>query len=305
MPSNNILIDWFSVTFKNFSLSDIQYILGLSSASWQESNGVRGYARKLWYEGINLHFGGEFHDDIWLEMSGTGCRTYESYGANCWPALIDTALHDGHITRCDVAYDDTAGLLDIDIIYFDTFKGDYVSKAKAFDLRYSNKGKTIYIGSESSDVLIRIYDKAAERNCDEGTHWVRVELQLRDDRAAQFLSQSGDIGSVYSGVMANYLRYIDDDGSDSNRWRLPIKKYWSDFLCDADRIKLWIAPGTDYNIMHCEDFVFRQAGSAVFTLLCAYGDEKFFTRLNELRPKQLNPKYEKILRDCVNSRGNL
>ncbi|MBQ1233185.1 MAG: replication initiation factor domain-containing protein, partial [Clostridia bacterium] len=40
----------------------------------------------------------------------------------------------------------------------------------------------IYHGSPKSNMYIRIYDKAAERDL-EGIHWIRVEMQMRDEIA--------------------------------------------------------------------------------------------------------------------------
>jgi len=54
---------------------------------------------------------------------------------------------------------------------------------------------------------VRIYDKAAERGFTDGQHWVRIELQLRDGRAAEFSKIPMDIGEAFAGVLLNYLRY--------------------------------------------------------------------------------------------------
>ena len=76
---------------------------------------------------------------------------------------------------------------------------------------------------QGSSVLIRIYDKAAERGLPEGQHWVRVELQLRDERAEAFCFDPAPIGLLFRGVLVNYVRYVDDPGTDSNCWRWPMK----------------------------------------------------------------------------------
>lgn len=294
MPSNNILIDWLSWTTTDYSVYDVIEIIGLSGVHFEESYGVRGYASKLWFEGVNIHFGGEYHDDVWLEISGQGCRTFESHSSIDWSCLLSFVKSCGHLTRLDIAYDDKSGVFDMARIYQDAFNHEYVSKAKSFDLRYSDKGCTVTIGSSSSDVLIRIYDKSAERHCSSDVHWVRLELQLRDERALSFLQSSVSLGDTFVCVVNNYLRFVDSD-TDTNRWRWRMKDYWQVFIDDAQRIKLWVSPGQDYNLDRAENFVYKQAGNAVFTLIQLYGQDVFYQRLKEYRPKVLNPKYLKLL----------
>lgn len=291
---NVILYDWLSFTVTEWDLQSIIDVLGLSDVNWLSLNGVKGYGAKLWFESINIHYGGK-HEEIWVEMTGSGCRAYESYGRGDWPYLFDFVLHEGNITRLDVAFDDHTGLLDIDHVYHDTYRGEYVSRARAFQLVYSDKGKTVDIGSVHSEVLIRIYDKAKERHCAAGTHWIRVELQLRRDRARAFLELPGDLGDNFASVLLNYLRYVDPDELDSNKWRWPLKDYWSALVGEAAAISLWTAPGVEYNIDRCEDYVFRQAGSAIHTLLSIYGNDIFQDKLKSMRPRNLGDKYKKLI----------
>lgn len=292
---NIILIDWFSFTVQDYPWQMIAQEMGLPLDGWDHTHGVRGYSDRLYMDGISLHTPSELHPELWVEMSGQGCRRFETSGHGDWSRLFDFARAEGHITRLDVAYDDHNKVLDIEQLYWDTFYQRYVSKAKAYELIYSNKGVTIDIGSPSSDALIRIYDKARERNCSDGQHWIRVELQLRKDRAAAFLDLPGKIGDNWSGVMANYLRYVDADPSDSNRWRWSMKPYWAAFLKDAQAIKLWHNPGTEYNLTRCENFVYKQAGNAIKALSELYGPEVFFEKLQDQRKGPLPVKYRAIL----------
>ena len=71
----------------------------------------------------------------------------------------------------------------------------------------SSGGTSCQIGSPKSKVLVRIYDKAAERGLADGRHWVRVELQLRDKRAEEFLKIPMCIGKAFAGVLLNYLLF--------------------------------------------------------------------------------------------------
>ena len=298
MTSNLLLYDWLSFTIRDFSLNDIKAVLGLTEVTWETKTGVRGYQFRQIFNNITLHYGGELHDEIWVELSGQGCRAYESYGANNWEQLLTFVRDYSHnLTRLDIAFDDHTGVLDIDEMFNDAMSFDYISKAKSFDFRYTNAGKTIYVGSPSSDVWICIYDKAKERQDTSGAHWVRVELRLKGDRALSFISLGGSLGEKYSGVMMNYLRFVEPNLYDDNKWRWSLKDYWADFLGVASAISIYTPTGVDYNLLRCEDFVYRQAGAAASTLINIYGVDLFLKKLEEFKPKELNDKYKKLLNE--------
>lgn len=299
---NIILIDWLSFTIIGYAWQQVAEEMGLPLDGWELSHGVRGYSDRVYMDGISYHSPSDLHPELWVEMSGQGCRRFESSGHGDWLRLLDFAKSEGHITRLDVAYDDHNNVLDIDQLYWDTFHQKYISKAKAYQLIYSNKGVTIDIGSPASDVLIRIYDKSKERQCAAGEHWIRVELQLRKDRALAFLNLPGKIGDNWAGVISNYLRYVDEDANDTNRWRWPLKDYWSALLQDAEDIQLWQNPGTEYNVLRCEKFVYLQAGNAIRTLMELYGADAFFERLDQLRTGPLPAKYRSIIESYGNDR---
>lgn len=294
---NIILIDWLSFTVKDndYSIPDLVELLGLCAVPWEAGKGAHGYRDRQYFNGISIHFNGRDDMGIWCEMSGQGCRAYESLGANNYPQLFKLCQFGNlHLTRLDVAYDDHTGVLDLPTICQDCINGEFISKSDYWVAELSSKGQTVYHGSPQSDIMIRIYDKARERNCPDGTHWVRVEIQLRKDRALQFVSLPYPLGESFSGVLCNYLRYVDPDPCDSNRWRWPLKNYWGDLLCGASAIKLYVTPGIEYNLDRCEHFVYKQAGNAVEALINLYGTEKFLDKLQK-RATRPNPKYQQLL----------
>ena len=280
-------------------------LIGMHDVAWQEIKGARGYRRRMYYESISIHFDG--NDSVWLEMSGQGCRTFESFGNGDYSyifKLCEEFPEDFHLTRLDVAYDDRivpdlpgekcTGILDIKQLCDDTLALNWVGRSTEYTVTQGSKGSSIGIGSMKSDVYIRIYDKAAERGYTDGTHWVRVELQLRDKRALEFSKIDLPIGQAFCGVLLNYLRYLEPNISDSNKSRWDIAQYWMDVIDDASRISIYVKPGTEYNLLRCERYVFNQAGNAVDALIQYYGVEKFVERLSERRIRP-NPKYKSMV----------
>lgn len=293
---NKVIYDALSITSKIHGTEDLIALLGLKAVVWENVKGAHGYRDRLYWNCISIHYNGRDDMGVWLELTGQGCRAFESYGTGDYEALFDEVLENPgevNITRLDVAFDDMAGVLDIDEICEDTRAGEFVSKFSDWQVIEGSKGSSLTHGSMKSDLFIRIYDKAAERGFTDGRHWVRAELQLRRDRALSFLLSPGAIGDRFSGVLGNYLRYVDPD-DDLNRWRWPMKGYWLELLGTAARIRLYQKPGTEYNLYNLEQYVYRQAGNAISALLEIQGEELFKKKLQE-RGTYVNPKYRALV----------
>ena len=220
-----IIYDWISFSYKINNPQYIINLLGLQEFSWEQIKGSQGYSKRLYCNSISIHFDG-FNDGCWVEISGQGCRFFEEYTKSSYEELFKEILNNElyNITRIDIAFDDHDDILDISKIVSDTQVQNYISKATEWEIRLSSKGTTVNIGSPKSDVLIRIYDKAAERGKVE-ENWIRIEIQLRDARAYEFLRLDDTIGNKFRGVLLNYLRYIKPSKTDTNKRRWEIRKY--------------------------------------------------------------------------------
>lgn len=261
---NIVLYDWLSFTSKKHTPEELIQALGLTHCPWQETKGAHGYRDRKYFSCISVHYNGREDMGVWVELSGQGCRTFESLSSKSWDDLFQwITAQQLKITRLDVAFDDHTGVLDIAQIVEDTRQQHYVSRSDYWETVLSSKGSTVQIGSPKSKVLVRVYDKAAERHCEPGTHWIRVELQLRDDRAAQFC-------------------------------KLPMTDYWVDMLELVTPIRIYTAPGMDYNIDRCREYVVNQAGNAIDALLQIYGIQEFQRMIKE-RPTVENPKYTRLV----------
>lgn len=295
-----ILYDWLSFSVKHYDPGWVASMLGLGHLPWQETKGARGYRDRLYFNCISIHYNGRGDMGIWCEMSGQGCRAFETLSDlpdDKWVSLFSRIASVGaNVTRLDVAYDDHSGMLDIDQIIQDTRNKEYVSKSEYWEIIESSKGQSLQFGSPQSDTLIRIYDKARERNCPEGEHWIRVELQLRRDRAISFMNLDLSIGDSFCGVVMNYLRFILPNELDTNKWRWPLKTYWANFLDSAKAISIYQSPGMEYNLDRCERYVINQAGNAIDAYIKIMGVDYFLDAL-EKRSTKPNPKYDRLVEE--------
>lgn len=338
-PKENIfLIDWITVVFKSKTVMDVQSFLCLSVSEWTTEKKFRnGYPMTTEFSNISIWWGADqeqFYDSfvkkdgtyslaadkvrdnmgVCLNMSGQGCRSFEEFSSKSWYEFfcdLQVLLASGecNITRLDLAYDDHVGLLPLWKIHNDVKDRNFRGPAKktriiwSDDLEEDLQGLTIEIGSNKSEIMIRIYNKAAERGYDKYKHWVRVEIQLRQKRACSAVQCLGsslscdvDVGHCASGILRNYCMFVVPT-NDSNKSRWPVADYWERILQDIERIRLWKAPGEPYNFSRSEAHLIDQYHQFLYTEMLIHGSlsDLELACLREMNGKSLKPKYRRAV----------
>ncbi len=229
---NRIVVDWFTFSLKNIKTFDEAVeLLGMQDVNFEsiiggkfmyrynckyEFNGVKIFTYQDNATFLPLVGAGERDENGYLkdigvlvEMTGTGCRTYETYSDlvpsmysdtdYLWRNLfgyISNHKDVSNVNRLDLAYDDFLGFLNLDKIVDDVKSFNYVTKFRALPSYICtpipfHKGISAYnsytvnFGSRKSRTFIRIYDKRYEQKAlDICEHWVRCEIQLRAERAS-------------------------------------------------------------------------------------------------------------------------
>lgn len=302
ISQNVILWDWLTISCKDDDPEVWMQLLGMENSPWELlDHGANGYRQAYFFGSISIWFDGQPGMGCCVNMSGQGCRSFEEHGSGDYHSLFQMVIDNPerfHITRVDIAFDDHSGILDIEQIAQDTEDRLFVSRFRREriekDFKDGRPGLTVYHGSKKSDVMIRIYDKAAERGLPETQHWIRIEMQLRDDRALQFVSQQISIGVLFRGVLLNYVRYVDDPGNDSNCSRWPLKDYWQQLVDEVERIQIFVKPGVEYNVSQLDHFVFDQAASALHCAVKLYGATYVVQRVLDKDISE-NKKYMRLL----------
>ncbi|AHD07785.1 replication initiation factor domain-containing protein [Paenibacillus larvae] len=274
-PTQNGLIacvDWLQVTFKIVqNTQEIFEIFNLDPTYFKDfPTGKYGYSSHLRMSNIAIYYGGRHANmGIHVEMTGQGCRLYESLeGSLSWDKLLYKIIYgyDVNITRFDLAIDDVR--YNEDKPYFTVKKlkrklkdGECVSKFKkaremnTLDIASGeSEGHTLYFGHGSSSIQIRIYEKHHERKnkgyelYEDLSTWNRVEIQARDTRAlimAKYVAnESHKIGEVALGVLNNYVRFCVKNKNDlDHRYRWKTAPFWEKFLDGVKKLKLtMVAP---------------------------------------------------------------
>ena len=304
---SRLMYDWLSLSFRGMSVEDMIDLLGLRGCPWEIMTSGNGYTYRHFFNQISISFAEDLshvNGFLLLEMSGQGCRAFETYGTGDFDSLfrlvrgeMNKKLPDRNfrLTRLDVAFDDVTGLLDINQICDYTRKEYFTCRMKTYEVIYGSRGNSSTFGRKGSNVFIRIYDKARERGFTDGRHWIRCEIQLRSDAAVGFCSQLSDAEpwSLYSGVLSHYLMFREP-GDDSNKSRWDVCPWWLTFLDHARAVSLLSHPGVLYNLSKAEKYFFTQPIGTVKTLLKIYGTDKFIKMIKEARMPN-NPKYQQLV----------
>lgn len=271
---NLILFDWLSFTSADDDFESILTLLGLDveqySSRFTKCKGRYFYKDGFQFGGISIYANGnkdkQGRETVCCQLTGQGCRDFETFSTHKdWLELLGVLCSDPdvyNITRLDIAYDDHDGLLDIWKIKEETDKLNFVTLFRCVKPEYDVISHSITIGygkRHQSDVYMRCYDKAVERSCDPGTHWIRFEIEMHKDRAFNFareyVSNAGrGIGAVFFGVLNTYLRYvIPSDDSNKSRWSTA--SWWLDFCDDVQKISLTTLCDQDYNLLRLGNYI--------------------------------------------------
>lgn len=311
---NCILIDWFAMSFRDplVTVRDVVKLLNLPLGfeEWKQFPGRYHYRDRLSFGHISIYYNNVKPDCDFplLEMSGQGCREFETYNPAGFRHLFELAKDSEkyHMSRLDVAFDDLTGIFDIQRVYDDYKLGNWVSNSKrgqgAFDMHRREKdhlGYSIMTGSKSSEMYMRIYDKAIERGFfDEDLHWVRLELVLKQDRATNFILNPAPLGEKFRGVVSKYFRFLIPSKTDSHRDRWKTRQYWLDFLGAVEPISVFTPKNIEYNLPRLHHYVMEMAGNSVETYLRCVGLYDFFNDLLHRGTKGLTMQQRFLVQEC-------
>lgn len=325
-PDNQIIYDWLSFTTKIHSLCEVLDLLDFRPDTVRFKEQEKGryfYKKSLYFDGIHIYYDGytvkNGDQGICVEMSGKGLRNWEEYSSADYDKIFDLILKNYsldadkrkmNLTRLDVAYDDFNGILDSELLFRESELYHYCSRFNHMELKKdcdnrAVSGLTVAHGSMKSNVYIRIYDKRLEQHVEEFLeHWVRCEIQLRQENAIGFIMLKTPIEKSYFDVLNQYLRYIVPFGDDSNIRRASTAPYWLNFIRSAESRSIFNKPKNDYKIENLLNYVDNQLSGAISTYIDIIGVEKFLDNINNARKgKNLNPKY-KTLKEQADANGN-
>ena len=249
-PEILAFVDYISCTFASCTVNDLTEFLG---GEWYRREWMRnGYHRAACSGGLEIWYQGHSGMGINLTVKGAGCRELEIKTiTKGWRVFLGDLLAMGaEFSRLDIALDDHAGILSMAEIVRCRSEGLVSSRFK--DNLPNNQGRSAlerssascqFFGSRESGTMVRIYDKALQQGTEQ--HHVRVELETKGKKAKQLamkLSAEGE--NVIPGVIRATLDFkVKGKGSITHRDRWKTQPWWNQFLGEAEKIRLSVAPG--------------------------------------------------------------
>ena len=203
-------LDWLSITFETgtqmaqvFPTFDWHYVgRGMHGYNFMYRDKLTG---AIYHEaghsdemGVHLQISGDALARIRSERGGTDdglVRLLSDRHGYASRVDLTVNIHDGELTPRRMFEELKAGKLKARTRTYRFIEGS----------REHVKGETLYLGSPDSDRQLRAYDKAAELGIQNGSSWLRLELELRRLRA-----NSAFQSSVLHGVAETVTGHVGD-----------------------------------------------------------------------------------------------
>jgi phage replication initiation protein len=296
-------IDYLEGTFPDgVSVALVCDLLGLP-AFVEMPKGGGGYLEQVRSANVSVLFAGRPGMGCHFSASGKGCRELEAViGFPGWRPFLGILQEAGATpTRCDFAFDDFFGWLDLDTIIRHARERQYVARWETVDGIEGFQGaraggRTVYFGSRASDHFLRIYDKAKEQLATDGRHWIRVEGVYRRASAAEIVRRFVDRGfPAVAEVIHGSLRFTEGDASRGER--STEVAWWPAFLGGCDRAMLNLA-GPPQTIEGAKEWVIGQVAPVLAMIQEAMGVKAFGSWAGEMMAggrERWTPKHLAIL----------
>lgn len=273
-----VSMDWLGFTIFNVnSPLEVIELLGYKEEDFtQLPKGGMGYKSILQLNGYTLQILYDGKEDMGIHVNISGSSIVEVVKTFMETRKINTVFGEAYdtfdtalvtflkeisacarFTRVDLAVDDLgANFYKLDELKTILEKNDekykIVSKFRNWqeickrELTGKKTGQTIYMGSRKSETFLRVYDKRLEQmnkgSEDLGIDWIRWELELKKERAEETVNmiiERGEIGTIFTGVLNNYVRIVEN--TDSNVSRCPVSSLWEKFVSTVEKIRLYVA----------------------------------------------------------------
>lgn len=253
-------IDYLSFTIFNVEIQTIIDHLPKCDFQFMEK-GRLGYKKAIMYKGVRILYDGNEEMGIHVDASSS---------ALAWATdilYIPTIQGNVKFTRIDIACD----ILDDDfynIISIHTLNHNFKTKRrKRSEIKSYNTssnqivGRTIYFGSRTSSVFMRIYDKALEKK--EDKDWTRMELEIKSKTAHNLAKMINEypLDKLFFLILNNYIDFIDRSAS-KNISRCPRLDFWNNFITTDKSVT--IAPKKeDKNISKTYNWLLKQVSKSL------------------------------------------
>lgn len=215
MSNISFSLDWLTCTFDWDGKTDPLKSVPLESNEYTEPSSKRSYTDTLTCDTHSVSFNPEHPEQkVMLQLTGLQFDAFRKAGG-CEKTLMGQCVEKrGIFKRVDYAVDlfDTEGLPHDVKLAWECSQLLTIAKQVGlieYSTREESKGATVYIGSRSSERMVRIYDKAKQKGLK--IDWLRVELEAKGDRANQLGHLISTRGVITAGnsMLADVIEWSD------------------------------------------------------------------------------------------------
>lgn len=219
---NSLLhLDWLSITIplsdkgERESLSDLQWwtqrgarIYTCDKSKWRVSGTMFGYTHAYTSSMGVIAMFGNIEMGLHVIYSGQALQNLQSVGIDSEEIIKNACVMGAKSTRADIALDIINGTAKVADFQRVLRTGEARTSSKSWRvLESGDGGHTLYIGSRSSERMVRVYDKKAERASKfeevSAAGWIRVEAELKGEQSKNFLKACRD--NELPDVMNSFL----------------------------------------------------------------------------------------------------
>lgn len=292
---NTAFFDWLSFTVQTESLPTIVHWLTPPSASVNDwvglHHGGMGYRACLQRGHMRVYYDGAEGMGIHVVLSGQAVRQLEQeftlFTEEGWQGWLSRMVERGcRFTRVDGAMDDKGdnAVLDMRVIEAAARARHLVSPFHYCERRTrdmwelseggaTEEGETLYFGRRTSDMFVRIYNKAAQQG--EAFHHIRVEMECKKKNAEQLVAAVIAGGfKVIPQLLRAYLEFKEPPGgSDTNKSRWRTAPWWEEFLGRCEKARFLVKRVAAQTLDTVKEWFRRQASPLMAVLMDAIEKE--------------------------------
>lgn len=332
----SVIFDWLEFTILNTGLKEVMKIINLDWNNFSKlETGRFGYRNQFKWSGGSIFImfntatgedaAGKIDVDTRINVqsgahimiTGQGCRQYSAKRDLLALMTRLQALPKVNFSRIDLAIDDfQSKIISYDKIYQAARKGYFTSRWSKWDTIHSRQtsnneflGRTMYFGSQASDIFCRVYDKTLERKANSDAEsdipasWTRLEIVYRKDRASKLaeyiVKNQLPLGHALRGTLKQYLRFLTPK-KDKNKARWPTAPWWDQLLSNVSKLQLTIKKEAK-TIEDMENWVDQQISPTIAAIIKAQeGDLGWLRSILSKGSKRLSQRHKDAIHQYMN-----
>jgi DNA relaxase NicK len=308
------VIDWLSfVVSADFiqmygNIKEALAVFGIEGIDFRD-RGLFGYknSASVWGDGL-IGFGGHSQNGTVLVSLPSGALSVMSSKIS-WVEFFSCLREFSDyvtITRFDIAIDEKRELsspmyLDFYTIFYH-LQSDLIKtklKRKTFQViqNFNSEAWTFYLGRRTSQVFVRIYNKAVEQGLSD-CQWVRFEVEFKKVRAQQVFDafyNSGFDTSSLAGSLFSVVSFVLDD--DTNVSRRSCAPWWIEFINGVEVVPLPSLPERESTLL--KRHLWLASMSRAIAAVVAVSGVDFFSQIADSGMQEILTS-EKDLRKYIN-----